>query len=94
MNSLKKTPSLRTENLLPASLADHQLDHLELMIRSVAQNNLDRPVRGMDPEYWQSRIRALVEGTRLLDVQQQRVQRLLKELQKRAQAWTMNRSAA
>jgi hypothetical protein len=81
MNTLKKALSLTTENLRPASLADRQLDHLERMIRSVARNNPDGPVHGMNPEYWESRILALVEGNDLLAVQQHRVKRLLKELE-------------
>jgi hypothetical protein len=94
MNAPKKAPSPRSENLLPASLADRQLDHLERMIRSVAQNNPAGPVHGMDPEYWKSRIRALVEENNLVAVQQHRVKRLLKDLENRTKSRTLNRTAA
>jgi hypothetical protein len=94
MNAPKKTPSLRSENLLPASLADHQLDHLERMVRTVAQNNLAGPVHGMDPEYWRSRICALVEENNLVAAQQHRVKRLLKDLESRTKSRTLDRTAA
>ncbi len=94
MNAQKKTPRPGTENLLPASLADQRLDHLERMIRTIVKNSPAGTVHGMDPDYWQSRIQALVDESNLLVVQQQRVRRLLTELQKRAKSITMDRSAA
>ena len=75
-----------SENLLPASLADRQLDHLERMVRTVGQNNLAGPVHGMDLEYWENRIRALVEGNNLVAVQQLRVKRLLRDLESRTKS--------
>jgi hypothetical protein len=94
MNALKKAPPPRSENLLPSRLADQQLDHLERMIGSIAKNSLTTPLLGLDPEYWESRVRALVEENNLLVVQQQRVQRLLIKLQQRAKNKTIDRTAA
>jgi hypothetical protein len=76
MSALKKAPSPGPGNLLPARLADRQLDHVERMLRSVARANPAGPVHDMDLEYWESRIRALVKENTLVAVQQHRVQRL------------------
>jgi hypothetical protein len=94
MSTQKKAPLFRSENLLPASLADRQLDHLERMVRTVGQNNLAGPVHGMDLEYWENRIRALVEGNNLVAVQQLRVKRLLRDLQSRTKSRSPDRAAA
>ena len=94
MNALKKTPPIKAENLLPARLADQQLDHLERMIGSMVKTSPAAPVLGLDPEYWESRVRALVEENNLLVVQQQRVQRVLIKLQRRAENKMMIRTAA
>lgn len=58
MSALKKAPSLNPGNLMPASLADRQLDHIERMVRSVMRVNSAGPVHGMDQEYWESRLRS------------------------------------
>ncbi len=94
MNALKKPPPIKAENLLPSRLADQQLDHLERMIGSIVKNSPAAPVLGLDPEYWESRVRALVEENNLLVVQQQRVQRLLIKLQQRVKNKTMDPTAA
>jgi hypothetical protein len=94
MSALKKVPSPSPGNLLPASLADRQLDHIERMVRSVARANPVGPVHGMDQEYWESRIRALVKENNLVAVQQHRVQRLLKDLSKRARPNALKKTAA
>jgi hypothetical protein len=94
MNALKKPPPMKTENLFPARLADQQLDHLERMIGSIVKDSPVTPVLGLDPEYWESRVRALVQENNLLVVQQQRVHRLLIKLQQRAKNKTMDRTAA
>jgi 3-methyladenine DNA glycosylase/8-oxoguanine DNA glycosylase len=94
MNALKKAPPLKAENLFPARLADQQLDHLERMIGSIVKNNPATPALVLDPEYWESRVRALVQQNNLLVVQQQRVRRLLAKLQQRAKNNTMDRTAA
>jgi hypothetical protein len=94
MNALKKPQQIKAETLFPARVADQQLDHLERMIGSIVKNSPAAAVFGMDPDYWESRVRALVEENNLLVVQQQRVQRLLIKLQQRATSKTMDRTAA
>src|SRR5476651_2314868 len=84
MSALKNAPSLNPGNLLPASLADRQLDHIERMVRSVARAYPAGPVHGMDQDYWESRLRALANESDLVAVQQHRVQRLLQDLARRA----------
>lgn len=79
---------------MPASLADRQLDHIERMVRSVVRASPAGPVHGMDQEYWESRIRALVNENNLVAVQQHRVQRLLQDLAKRARPDLLKRTAA
>ncbi|SAL50409.1 hypothetical protein AWB69_05113 [Caballeronia udeis] len=81
-------------NLLPASLADRQLDHLERMVRTIVRANPARPVHGMDQGYWESRLHALVNENNLVAVQQHRVQRLLQDLAQRARPNAFNRTAA
>jgi hypothetical protein len=93
MSASKNAPS-PIPGKLPASLADRQLDHIERMVRSVARANPVGPVHGMDQEYWESRIRALVKENNLVAVQQHRVQRLLKDLSKRVRPNALKKTAA
>ena len=69
MSALKQAPSPNPGNLMPASLADHQLDHIERMVRSVARAYPAGPVHGMDRGYWESRLRALMNESDLVAVQ-------------------------
>ncbi|OXC72763.1 hypothetical protein [Caballeronia sordidicola] len=94
MSALKKAPSPNPGNLLPASLADRQLDHIERMVRSIVRANSARPVHGMDQEYWESRLHALVNESDLVAVQQHRVQRLLQDLAKRLRPNALKQTAA
>jgi hypothetical protein len=97
MSALKKAPSPNTDNpgnLLPASLADRQLDHIERMVRSVVRANPGGPVHGMDHEYWETRLRALADASDLVAVQQHRVQRLLHDLSARARPNALKQTAA
>ncbi|MGX6999115.1 hypothetical protein [Caballeronia sp. KNU42] len=94
MSALKKAPSPIPGNLMPASLADRQLDHIERMVRTVVRASTVGPVHGMDQKYWESRIRALVSENHLVAVQQHRVQRLLQDLAKRARPNALKRTAA
>ncbi len=94
MNALKKAPSLSHGNLLPASLADRQLDHIEHMVRSVARAYPAGPVHGMDKEYWESRLRALMNESDLVAVQRHRAQRLLQDLAKRVRPNVLKQTAA
>jgi len=94
MSALNNAPSPKPCNLLPASLADSQLDHIERMVRSVVRANPAGPVHGMDQEYWESRIHTLVNENNLVTVQQHRVQRLLQDLAKRARPNALKRTAA
>ena len=94
MSALKKAPSPNPGNLLPASLADRQLDHIERMVRSIVRANSARPVHGMDQEYWESRLHALVNESYLVAVQQHRVQRLLQDLAKRLRPNALKQTAA
>ncbi|CAN7763403.1 hypothetical protein [Caballeronia sp. dw_19] len=94
MSALKKAPSLNPGNLMPASLADHQLDHIERMVRSVVRVSSAGPVHGMDQEYWESRLRVLMNESDLVAVQQHRVKRLLLDLAKRARPNALTQTAA
>jgi hypothetical protein len=94
MSALKKAPSPNPGNLMPASVADRQLDHIERMVRSVVRASTAGPVHGMDQGYWESRIHALVNENNLVAVQQHRVQRLLQDLAKRARPNVLKRTAA
>jgi hypothetical protein len=94
MSALKKAPSPNPGNLMPASVADRQLDHIERMVRSVVRASTAGPVHGMDQDYWESRIRVLVNENNLVAVQQHRVQRLLQDLAKRARPNVLKRKAA
>jgi hypothetical protein len=94
MSALNKAPSPSPGNLLPASLADRQLDHIERMVRSVARANSAGAVHGMDRQYWESRLRALVSESALVAAQQHRVQRLLQDLAKRARPNALKQTAA
>jgi len=94
MSALKKASSPNPGNLMPASLADRQLDHIERMVRSVVRAYPAGPVHGMDQEYWESRLRALMNESDLVAVQQHRVQRLLLDLAKRARPNALKQTAA
>ena len=94
MSALKRAPSPNPGNLTPASLADRQLDHLERMVRSVARAYPAGPVHGMDQDYWESRLRALMNESDLVAAQQHRVQRLLQDLTTRARPDALKRTAA
>ncbi|MEA3124143.1 MAG: hypothetical protein QOD67_1162 [Caballeronia sp.] len=94
MSALKKVSSPGHGNLLPASLADRQLDHIEHMVRSVAHAYPAGSVHGMDEEYWESRLHALMNESDLVAVQQHRVQRLLQDLAKRARPIALKQTAA
>jgi hypothetical protein len=94
MSALKQAPSPNPGNLMPASLADHQLDHIERMVRSVARAYPAGPVHGMDRGYWESRLRALMNESDLVAVQQHRVQRLLQDLAKRVRPNALTQTAA
>lgn len=94
MSALKRAPSPNPGNLMPASLADHQLDHIERMVRSVARAYPAGPVHGMDRGYWESRLRALMNESDLVAVQQHRVQRLLQDLAKRVRPNALTQTAA
>ena len=94
MSALKKASSPNPGNLMPASLADHQLDHIERMVRSVARAYPAGPVHGMDRGYWESRLRALMNESDLVAVQQHRVQRLLQDLAKRVRPNALTQTAA
>jgi hypothetical protein len=48
----------------------------------------------MDKEYWESRLRALMNESDLVAVQQHRVQRLLQDLAKRVRPNALKQTAA
>lgn len=80
--------------LKPSSLADTQIDHIERMVRAVLRGSVADIVSGMDPQYWKSRVHALVKETNLVAVQQQRVKRLLDEIDYKTRSKPQKRTAA
>jgi hypothetical protein len=84
MSATEKQPTTRGGGLRPASLADSELDHLERMVQHVMRGEAGSTYGKLDHEYWEKRIRALVETHELVATQRQRVIRLLDLLEREA----------
>jgi hypothetical protein len=80
--------------LQPAGLVDSKLDHLERMIRHMTRADADGLVCRLDHEYWEKRIRTLVETHDLVAIQRHRVIRLLDLLERQALFRVRDRTAA
>jgi hypothetical protein len=66
-------PTVKTGELLPARLADSQLDHFERMVQLVTRADASSASDQFDHEYWEKRIRALVKTHDLVTTQRRRV---------------------
>jgi hypothetical protein len=94
MSVTNKEQATRTAGLLPARLADDQLDHFECMVQHIIREDADGALHGFDHKYWEKRIRALVETHDLVTTQRYRVMMLLDLLERNALVRTRNRTAA
>lgn len=95
MSAIPKPVVPRTGSLLPAILADAELDHVERMVHYTSRVQAARPPRGIDGEYWKKRLRALEASYDLVATQRRRVARLFELLEGADQASgsTASRSA-
>ncbi len=84
MSTTNTQPTNRRGGLRPASLVDGQLDHLERMVQLVTRLDADNTLSQLDHQYWEKRIRALVETHDLVTTQRHRVIRLLDLLEREA----------
>lgn len=94
MSVTHKQPATRAAGLLPARLADDQLDHFECMVQYIIRDHADGALHGFDHKYWEKRIRALVETHDLVTTQRCRVMMLLDLLERNVLIRTRNRTAA
>ncbi|SAK57781.1 hypothetical protein [Caballeronia ptereochthonis] len=92
--SAKKHPAPTGGALLPASLADAQIDHFERIVRHITRADAGAAYRGLDHEYSKKRLRKLVETHDLVAVQRRRVLLLLDLLERHALVSTRGRTAA
>jgi hypothetical protein len=81
MSAIPKPVAPRTGNLLPAILADAELDHVERMVQYMSRAQASRTPRGIDGEYWKKRLRALEATYDLVATQRRRVARLFELLE-------------
>ncbi|MGA7817360.1 MAG: hypothetical protein WCA53_31410 [Caballeronia sp.] len=79
--------------LRPASLADTQIDHIERMVHWVLGRNALGTDSCMNPEYWTARVHELMKENNLVAVQQQRIGRLLEQLEFMTQPDAQNHTA-
>jgi hypothetical protein len=79
--------------LRPASLADTQIDHIERMVHWVLGRNASGTDSCMNPEYWTARVHVLMKENNLVAAQQQRISRLLEQLEFSTRPNAQNRTA-
>ena len=77
-------PTAKTGELLPARLADSQLDHFEHMVQLVTRTGADIAVIRFDADYWEKRIRTFVKTYDLVPRQRCRVIAMLDLLERHA----------
>jgi hypothetical protein len=82
MSAITKPDAPRTGSLLPALLADAELDHVERMVQYMNRAQAGRTPRGIDGEYWKKRLRVLEATHDLVATQRRRVARLLELLER------------
>jgi hypothetical protein len=83
MNTVAKQACAKPAGLLPAALADTQLDHVERMVQYFTHNE-DANVSGFDYAYWRKRLRAVAETYDLVASQRKRIVGLLDFLEREA----------
>lgn len=81
MSAIPKPPTQGTGGLLPAILADAELDHVERMVQYMSRMQAARSPRGIDGKYWKKRLRALEATYDLVATQRRRVARLFELLE-------------
>ncbi|WP_206996316.1 hypothetical protein [Trinickia mobilis] len=84
MTVTNEQPTVKTGELLPAQLADSQLDHFERMVQLVTRADASSASNRFDLEYWEKRIRALVKTHELVTTQRHRVIVMLDLLERHA----------
>ena len=80
--------------LLPARLADEQLDYFERVVQVVTQPDADFASSQFDRKYWEKRIQTLVQTHDLVATQRRRVIVLLDLLEQHALIKPRTRTAA
>ncbi|MDE1182435.1 hypothetical protein [Paraburkholderia sp.] len=93
MNTNKQTTT-KAGGLLPSSLVDRQLDHLENMLQYVLRANMEGDLSRLDRTYWEKRVRELAGTHDLVASQRNRVTRLLGNLERAASNTERRRAAA
>ncbi|WP_321842845.1 hypothetical protein [Paraburkholderia bannensis] len=81
MSAIPKPQVPKTGNLLPANLADAELDHVERMVQYMNRAQAAHTPRGIDGEYWKKRLRVLEATYDLVATQRRRVARLFELLE-------------
>jgi hypothetical protein len=71
-----------TGTLLPAMLADAELNHVERMVQYISRAHGGTAARGIDREYLKKRLRALEQTYDLVTTQRQRVANLFELLER------------
>lgn len=87
-NEPATTPT-KTGGLLPARLADAQLDHVERMVQFLSFAAVANATRGIDREYCRKRLQTLEQTHDLVASQRLRIAKLL-QLLERAGAATLD----
>ncbi|WP_043288737.1 hypothetical protein [Paraburkholderia oxyphila] len=82
MRSTQQPQRPNAGSLLPASLADTELDHVERMVQYVTHVQGAHSPRGIDADYWKKRLRVLEQTYDLVATQRQRVARLFAMLER------------
>jgi len=81
MNRTNMTLAEAARGLLPAGLADAQIDHMERMVQYWTRAHAGLASRGIDHDYWKKRLRALGETYDLVASQRQRLDAMLAMLE-------------
>jgi hypothetical protein len=84
MKAVKKQVSNEPERLRSANLADIELDHLERMVQYVTSSDGIKNKTQLDREYWERRLRSLLQTHDLVVTQRRRVLTLLDRLEREA----------
>jgi hypothetical protein len=93
MRTQAKPVPPKTAGLLPATLADTQLDHVERMVQYFTHNK-GAAVSGFDYAYWRKRLRTVAETYDLVATQRKRIVGLLDRLERDALLSTPPRKKA